>query len=53
MEGESLGAWPEFPFCSEKCRLIDLGRWLGGRYGVPVGSDVAGVDDLGADDDAP
>jgi endogenous inhibitor of DNA gyrase (YacG/DUF329 family) len=21
-----------FPFCSERCRLIDLGNWLGGRY---------------------
>ena len=21
-----------FPFCSERCRLIDLGNWLDGRY---------------------
>jgi len=21
-----------FPFCSERCRLIDLGRWLDGDY---------------------
>lgn len=20
------------PFCSDRCRLIDLGRWLGERY---------------------
>ncbi len=25
-----------FPFCGERCKLIDLGRWLGGRYQVPV-----------------
>ena len=25
-----------FPFCSERCRLIDLGRWLDGKYQVPV-----------------
>jgi endogenous inhibitor of DNA gyrase (YacG/DUF329 family) len=25
-----------FPFCSERCKLIDLGRWLGGKYQVPV-----------------
>ncbi len=25
-----------FPFCSERCKLIDLGRWLGEKYGVPV-----------------
>ena len=25
-----------FPFCSERCKLIDLGRWLGGKYQIPV-----------------
>lgn len=25
-----------FPFCSDRCRLIDLGRWLGGKYQIPV-----------------
>ena len=24
------------PFCSERCRVIDLGRWLDGAYSVPV-----------------
>jgi endogenous inhibitor of DNA gyrase (YacG/DUF329 family) len=24
------------PFCSEKCRLIDLGQWLDESYAVPV-----------------
>lgn len=24
------------PFCSERCRLIDLGRWLDEGYGLPV-----------------
>ena len=23
------------PFCSERCRLIDLGAWLNGSYTVP------------------
>ena len=22
----------EFPFCSERCRLIDLGKWASGGY---------------------
>jgi endogenous inhibitor of DNA gyrase (YacG/DUF329 family) len=22
----------EFPFCSERCRLIDLGNWASGKY---------------------
>jgi uncharacterized protein len=25
-----------YPFCSERCQLIDLGRWLGGKYQIPV-----------------
>ena len=24
------------PFCSERCKLIDLGRWLDGAYQIPV-----------------
>lgn len=24
------------PFCSERCRLIDLGQWLSESYTVPV-----------------
>lgn len=30
--------WPEistYPFCSERCRLIDLGVWASGDYRVP------------------
>jgi endogenous inhibitor of DNA gyrase (YacG/DUF329 family) len=23
-----------FPFCSERCRLIDLGAWLDGAYKI-------------------
>ena len=25
---------PFFPFCSERCRLVDLGGWLSDRYRV-------------------
>ncbi|MEX0643165.1 MAG: DNA gyrase inhibitor YacG [Pirellulales bacterium] len=24
------------PFCCERCRTIDLGRWLNEGYGLPV-----------------
>jgi len=24
-----------FPFCSERCQLVDLGRWLGEEYRIP------------------
>ncbi len=34
MEGASAAEWPEFPFCSDRCRLIDLGRWLGESYRI-------------------
>jgi endogenous inhibitor of DNA gyrase (YacG/DUF329 family) len=25
------------PFCSVRCRDVDLGRWLGGAYAIPGG----------------
>jgi endogenous inhibitor of DNA gyrase (YacG/DUF329 family) len=28
-------AFPERPFCSERCRLIDLGAWLNGDRAIP------------------
>ena len=43
------------PFCSERCKLIDLGRWLDGRYQIPVEdedldeSQVAPIHDDGSD----
>jgi len=27
-----LDSEPEFPFCSERCRTIDLGKWASGGY---------------------
>ena len=26
---------PEFPFCSPRCRTIDLGNWASEKYKVP------------------
>ncbi len=23
---------PEFPFCTDRCRVIDLGKWASGAY---------------------
>jgi uncharacterized protein len=37
-----------FPFCSDRCRLIDLGRWLGEEY--RVSGERAGA---GGETDAP
>lgn len=27
------------PFCSERCRDVDLNRWLSGGYAIPAASD--------------
>jgi len=35
------GAVPTAPFCSERCRLIDLGNWATEKYVIP-GSPVRG-----------
>ncbi|HEV3166630.1 MAG TPA: DNA gyrase inhibitor YacG [Isosphaeraceae bacterium] len=32
----SLDDLPSFPFCSDRCKLIDLGRWIDGAYAVPA-----------------
>ena len=26
---------PEFPFCSDRCRLIDLANWATDKYVIP------------------
>jgi len=31
---ESVGTWPDFPFCSRRCRLVDLGKWIDGEYRI-------------------
>ena len=31
-----------FPFCSNRCQLVDLGRWLEEDYRVPEESDSSG-----------
>lgn len=39
---------PTRPFCSERCRLIDLGAWLDEKYAIPGPSADEGVGDDGA-----
>ena len=44
------------PFCSERCKLLDLRNWIDGRYSVPgdTGSSFSSQgddsDERGADD---
>ena len=39
---------PEFPFCSERCRLRDLGNWAAEKYVVsePIFDEGDGEDEL-------
>jgi endogenous inhibitor of DNA gyrase (YacG/DUF329 family) len=45
-----LQTTPTVPFCSDRCRLIDLGRWLDESYGVPQPQQPA-PDEAGDDDE--
>ena len=38
---------PGFPFCSQRCKLVDLGKWLGEEYSFsdPVPEGYVTADD--------
>ena len=38
-----------YPFCSPRCKAIDLNRWLKGAYAIPVRDD----EEEATDDPAP
>jgi endogenous inhibitor of DNA gyrase (YacG/DUF329 family) len=40
------------PFCSERCKMADLGRWLQGDYAVPAEPQIDNfeIDNLGSGD---
>ncbi len=45
-----------FPFCCDRCKLLDLGKWLGEEYRVPGarlgdGARPPAAADLDEDDD--
>jgi endogenous inhibitor of DNA gyrase (YacG/DUF329 family) len=39
---------PQFPFCSVRCRAVDLGKWVGEEYRVPEGEIEDREDELPA-----
>jgi endogenous inhibitor of DNA gyrase (YacG/DUF329 family) len=43
---------PEFPFCSERCRTIDLGKWASGGYVIssPVTDAEEGIQETTPED---
>ena len=34
-----------YPFCSNRCRDVDLNRWLSGSYAIPVADDETKADE--------
>ena len=36
LKGRTVAELPHLPFCSARCKQIDLGRWLGEAYRVPA-----------------
>jgi endogenous inhibitor of DNA gyrase (YacG/DUF329 family) len=43
--------FPHRPFCSDRCRLIDLGAWLSEQHAIPDAD--AGLTDQTAHGEAP
>lgn len=44
-----------YPFCSPRCKSVDLGRWLREEYRIPVQdplSELDGIDELLSDLDS-
>jgi endogenous inhibitor of DNA gyrase (YacG/DUF329 family) len=31
----AIDVLPSFPFCTDRCRLLDLGRWIDGKNAIP------------------
>ncbi|RME95630.1 MAG: DNA gyrase inhibitor YacG [Verrucomicrobia bacterium] len=47
-----IGPWwdmPHGPFCSRRCRLIDLGKWLGEEYRISQPLDPEEAEQQAAD----
>lgn len=40
-----LASDPDFPFCSERCRLIDLGKWASDGYVISSPLNDPEIDD--------
>lgn len=38
------------PFCSKRCRDVDLQRWLSGAYAIPAVEDEEGPTEEASDD---
>lgn len=41
---------PPAPFCSQRCKMVDLGNWLDERYRIPVDAGWEAPGDLPDED---
>jgi endogenous inhibitor of DNA gyrase (YacG/DUF329 family) len=53
MQSQLLTDWPQFPFCSQRCKTIDLGRWLNESYGIKKEEPDQDAEDLEHPSDHP
>ena len=44
---------PFMPFCSDRCRIIDLGNWASEKYVIPVAVDPEDLADSLEKENAP
>ena len=49
-EINNLDELPSFPFCTDRCKLIDLGRWIDGRFAIPAEPAPSGAEGDGDDE---
>jgi endogenous inhibitor of DNA gyrase (YacG/DUF329 family) len=50
MDTQGPKEWPDWPFCCKRCKLVDLGRWLGGAYCI---ASPAKPEDLATGEESP
>ncbi len=48
-EVAALADLPSFPFCSDRCKLVDLGRWIDGVHAIP-GPEIAKEEEFTTDE---
>ena len=39
------------PFCSERCKMVDLGRWLDGTYKITEPASPAEIEESSSDEE--
>jgi hypothetical protein len=53
MEAPTVSDLPYLPFCSRRCKTIDLGRWLGESYRIHAEDEDEEERTDSAEDDLP